>query len=121
MRRGAIYKYHKKIIKIMRELNRQMREDDQFKGRFYAHEVKHQYQMFGDLSGYSYRYVFEFVDKVTGKTQDVYIRGCCGKWYPNTDEKDHHEVHKHNLMGLYFFKHHLFEAFNNFIVDYIGT
>lgn len=114
MRRGTTYKNHKKLIKIMQEFNKQVREDTQFQGRFYIREVQHQYQMYGDLSGYSYCYVFEFVDKVTGKRKDAYIRGCCGKWCPN----DRYEIHQYSLTS---FKYHLFEAFNNFIVDYVGA
>lgn len=118
MRRGTIYKNHKKLIKIMQEFNKQVREDTQFQGRFYIREVQHQYQMYGDLSGYGYCYVFEFVDKVTNKRKDTYIRGCCGKWYPNTDERSHYEIHQYSLMVV---TQHLFEAFNSFIVDYVGA
>ena len=57
---------------IVRQLNRNIEQDDLWKGRFYARQVASGWRIYEDKSGAELIVTLRFYDKVTGITKDYY-------------------------------------------------
>lgn len=55
----------------IREMNRIIWDDDLWKGRFYARQAGAQWYTYEDGSGAELWVVLQFIDRVTGKTQEM--------------------------------------------------
>lgn len=60
-------KLQRKVNKIIRNLNKQIEEDELWKGRFYVRQVKRVICPYEDKSGLDNDFMFIFCDKKTGK------------------------------------------------------
>lgn len=97
MKNNDVKKVMRKINKDIRFLNKQIETDDLWRGRFYAHPIRFDYERYDDRSGVAFLYYIVFIDKKTNKNALYKIRiGTPTKFY-----------------------NHLGWAMNGFIMDYI--
>lgn len=59
-------KIQRKVNKIVRKLNKQIEDDELWKGRFYIRQVKRYMKPYDDMSGIDDAFLFEMYDKKTG-------------------------------------------------------
>lgn len=62
-------KIQRKVNKIVRKLNKQIEDDELWKGRFYIRQVKRYMRPYYDRSGIDDAFLFEMYDKKTGMKQ----------------------------------------------------
>ena len=62
-------RHQRAMNKIMREINRNIEQDDLWKGRFYVRQVGAQWYIYPDKSGAELIVRLRFYDKVTGVTK----------------------------------------------------
>ena len=68
-------KIQRKVNKIVRKLNKQIEDDELWKGRFYIRQVKRYMKPFDDMSGVDDAFLFEMYDKKTG------MKHLSNRWY----------------------------------------
>lgn len=91
-------KIQRKVNKIVRKLNKQIEDDELWKGRFYIRQVKRYMRPYYDRSGIDDAFLFEMYDKKTGMKQ------LSNRWYSYFVLKTFNK---------------LTWDLNNFIVDYV--
>ena len=60
-------KIQRKVNKIVRKLNKQIEDDELWKGRFYVRQVNRYMKPYDDRSGIDNAFLFRFYDRKTGK------------------------------------------------------
>lgn len=63
--------HQRKMNKLMRILNKNIKSDSLWRGRFYVHQLSRQREVYEDHSGMEIWVTLEFIDKKTGKTKAV--------------------------------------------------
>lgn len=89
-------KHQRRMNKLVRDLNKNIENDNLWHGRFYMRQVAAQWYQYSDKSGYELWVVLEMRDRKTGKTKQI-------------AETVNHWNMWHGS--------HLFWAINNFIVE----
>lgn len=90
-------KYQRKLNKLIKDMNKNIENDELWRGRFYGRQVQYHWYTYEDGSGGCLTAIIRFTDKKTGKTQDVPIE----------------------YFGVgYFVPYHVWRAMNDFIVEY---
>lgn len=64
-------KHFRKLNKVLRQMNKNIKEDELWKGRFCVKSIAHQWYRFEDGSGWNMYVVIHFIDRVSGTTWDV--------------------------------------------------
>lgn len=93
-------KYQRKLNKLIKLMNENIKNDSLWRGRFYARQIQYFWYPFEDNSSGVLTAIIRFYDKKTGKTQDIPI-----------------EYFGHG----YFVPDHVWRAMNDFIVDYCNV
>lgn len=97
-RRSLKRKKHQQAVnKVVRRLNKNIREDEAWLGRFEARQIHAEFEVFDDKSGAMLIIYFEFIDKKTRRAK-LFV-----------------------FEESQFFDYHLWEAMNKFITEYIRT
>lgn len=72
MRKGLRRKYHKEAVKLMREINRQLKEDHRIGGRFILMENAEEFELFPDGSGGVLRAIIRCYDRMHDEYKDYW-------------------------------------------------
>ena len=91
-------KHQRAMNKIVRVLNKNLEEDELWKGRFYVRQVASRFQTYSDKSGAELFVILRLYDKETKLTKDVH--GFVNSW---------------RFLNGY----DLWRAMNDFIVEYV--
>lgn len=68
---GNKKKHFRKLNKALRQMNKNIEQDDLWRGQFYAKPIAHQWHHFEDGSGWSMWVVIRFTDRATGIIWDI--------------------------------------------------
>ena len=68
---GNKKRHFRKLNKVLRQMNQNIKEDTLWRGRFYVKPIGHQWYRFEDGSGWNMYVVVRFIDRVSGITWDV--------------------------------------------------
>lgn len=99
MRNRTNKKLQSKVNKVIRDLNKNIYNDDLWLGRFFAYQVSSKYYHFEDNSGGEIYVHIRLVDKKTWQTEDIWLGAFT------------------SFIGLISFTSNLFWNMNDFIVE----